>query len=316
MQIIHLNYPLNLHDLQLNRSIAVAIGDFDGIHLGHQEVISQAIHKARLEQMASAIMTFNPHPREVLGNEQYTRYLTPFQEKMARFEQMGLDYCFVVSFDQNFAKVSPQDFVQHMLLRLNIKAVIVGFDFTFGHRGSGTIETLKQLCHDAVDVQMVKPYQLGGDKVSSSLIREQLHLGKLEQVAQYLGRHYTIKGRVVTGEGRGRTIGFPTANLQTNMPFVIPRQGVYAVKASIGDDEHMYNGVMNIGVKPTFSTDILHPTIEVHLLDFDEQIYDHHMAVKFVSFIREEQKFASVDSLIAQISDDITVARKILIETE
>lgn len=311
MKIIHITYPLQQTGEHVTeRPHVMAIGDFDGLHLGHRDVINDAKQLSEQLNVASAIMTFNPHPREVLGHMQYARYLAPFNEKMKLFAQMGIDYCFVVSFDLPFSKVTPEQFVEHMINKLNIHTIVVGFDFTFGHQGSGTVETLKKLCADTLNVEVVKPYHLDGQKVSSTLIREQLYLGRIDRVTYYLGRYYAISGVVVSGQGRGRTIGFPTANLALNMPYVIPRHGVYAVRVTV--HERTYSGVMNIGVKPTFSDDEINPTLEVHILDFDTQIYGDEVRVEFVTFIRDEQKFASVDLLIEQIHQDAERAKVIL----
>lgn len=308
MKIIHLTYPLQLPIDQFSgEQHVMAIGDFDGLHRGHREVILGAKQMADDLELRSSIMTFHPHPREVLGNTKYARYLTPFNDKMARFAELGIDYCFVVSFDLNFSRVLPQHFVDQMLLLLNVHTVVVGFDFTFGQGGSGTVETLRQLSDGRIAVNVVKPYHMHGDTVSSTLIREQLHLGRIDRVIEYLGRHYAIRGQVVSGHGRGRKIGFPTANLQVTVPYVIPRHGVYVVKVTIGSEQ--YEGVMNIGVKPTFSDDETNPTLEVHLLDFSGDLYGQQLKVEFVSFLRDEQKFDSVDSLIAQIGEDVEKAR-------
>lgn len=310
MQIIHLTYPLQLPNLNFpDDPHVMAIGDFDGLHLGHQNVINHAKYTGNKLNLSTSIMTFNPHPREVLGQSKYSRYLAPFCEKMKLFEEIGVDYCFVVSFDHAFAQVTPEDFVQHMLFLLNVHTVVAGFDFTFGHRGLGTVETLKELCEDRMTVEVVKPFNLDGYKVSSTFIREQLHLGHPELVKKYLGRNYSISGTVISGEGRGKTIGFPTANIKINAPYVIPRHGVFVVKLYLAGSE--YKGVMNIGVKPTFSSDELNPTLEVHILNFNHDIYGEDMIIEFISFLRDEEKFASVDLLIQQIHKDIKKADEV-----
>lgn len=307
MKIIYLTYPLQLPNSNYpDKPHVMAIGDFDGLHLGHQNVINHAKYIGDKQNISTSIMTFNPHPREVLGLSIYSRYLTPFQEKMELFEGTGVDYCFVVSFDHSFAKVSPEDFVQRMLFLLNVHTVVAGFDFTFGHRGLGTVETLKNLCEQQMGVEVVKPFNLDGYKVSSTFIREQLHLGHLECVKKYMGRNYSISGKVVPGESRGKTIGFPTANLKVKAPYVIPRHGVFAVKLNIAGIE--YKGVMNIGVKPTFSSDELNPTLEVHILNFNHDIYGQDLNIEFISFLRDEEKFASIDLLVEQIHKDIKKA--------
>jgi riboflavin kinase/FMN adenylyltransferase len=313
MKIIHLSYPLQLPITDLpEKPHTMAIGDFDGLHLGHRDVIEQAMLIAKEANITSSIMTFDPHPREVLGQSQYSRYLAPPGEKMKLFEQLGVDYTFIVSFDTHFAKVSPEDFVNHMLFQLQVHSIVVGFDFTFGHKGRGTVETLKELCRDQMHVEVVKPYNLDGYKVSSTFIREQLHLGRLDRVLKFLGRNYSITGHVVYGEGRGRTIGFHTANIDVSARYVIPRNGVYAVKVYVG--QKLYKGVMNIGVKPTFREDNTNPTLEVHILDFNQDIYGQEIKVEFITFLRNEEKFASVDKLIEQIKHDVIDAKNAINE--
>lgn len=311
MKIIHLFYPLQfpMRDFPGTKQV-MAIGDFDGVHLGHQHVIGQAVKKAAELQLPASIMTFFPHPREVLGHSSYTRYLAPVHDKMQLFAQCGVDYTYIVSFDQAFARVSPEHFVLRMLDRLQLHTVVVGFDFTFGHKGQGTVETLRSLCRDRIEVEVAEPFHMDGDKVSSTLIRELLGLGQLDRVSRYLGRHYSVHGWVVTGEGRGRTIGFPTANLELTAPYVVPRNGVYAVKVTL--DGEQYNGVMNIGVKPTFTPDEVHPSLEVHLLDYTGDLYGKALKLEFVSFLREEQRFSSVEGLVEQIHKDIVRARHLL----
>src|SRR5690625_2965156 len=211
MKVIHVAYPLELPLVDYDvSSIIIAIGDFDGVHLGHQDVIGQAVRIGQQRGLPVAVMTFHPHPREVLGKLTYSRYLSPLPEKLALIEDLGVDYTFVVQFDDAFSKVSPIDFVQNVLMKLDVHTVVVGFDFTFGNQAEGTVETLKELSDDQMDVTVVKPYQLQGEKISSTLIRELLHLGRLPHYSLYTGRHYRITGRVIHGDGRGQTIGFPT----------------------------------------------------------------------------------------------------------
>ncbi|GIQ68595.1 riboflavin biosynthesis protein [Xylanibacillus composti] len=310
MQTIHLSFPLGA-TANMPEAQAVAIGDFDGVHLGHQDVIRRALSIARQEGIASAIMTFDPHPREVLGLAGYSRYLAPLPERLERFAAMGVDRTYIVHFDEAFAKVSPERFVEEMLLPLRIHAVIVGFDFTFGHKGKGTVDTLRELGRDRMRVEVVEPYHMEGDKVSSTLIRESLHMGNLARAERFLGRYYAIRGKVVHGEGRGTTIGVPTANVEVAMPYVIPTSGVYAVRAHVNGELHP--GVMNIGVKPTFGgtgPDVL----EVHLLDFRGDLYGEELEVEFVRYLRGEVRFGSVEELVAQIRRDIGTARTVLSE--
>jgi len=311
VDIRRVEYPYTQTELVPGGGQVIAIGDFDGVHLGHQEVIGRAVQEARSLVVPSAIMTFDPHPREVLGKPQFSRYITPIAEKMRLFAELGIDHVYIVRFTEQLAQVSPEEYFERMLLPMHLKAIVVGFDFTFGHKGLGTAETLVRLADDRMRVHIVPPYHMYGEKVSSTLIREQLHLGELDRLRQLLGRRYRIEGTVVRGEGRGRTIGFPTANLELADRYVIPRQGVYAVKVSSGTDQ--WNGVMNIGTKPTFHGDEGQlVTIEVHLFDCNEDLYGRTMQVEFAAYLRPEMKFSSVDLLIEQIRNDAMKARQIL----
>ncbi len=308
MQTIHLSFPAGT-SIDIPEAQAVAIGDFDGVHLGHQDVIHHALSIARRESIASAIMTFDPHPREVLGLAGYSRYLAPLPERLERFAALGVDRTYIVHFDRAFASVSPERFVEEMLMPLRIHTVVVGFDFTFGHKGKGTVDTLRELGRDRMQVDVIKPFNLEGDKVSSTLIRESLHMGHLERAERFLGRYYSICGTVVHGEGRGSTIGVPTANVEVAMPYVIPKSGVYAVRAHVHG--HIHAGVMNIGVKPTFGG-AGPEVLEVHVLDFKGNLYGEELRVEFVHYLRGEVRFGSVEELVAQIQQDIEHARKVL----
>lgn len=310
MNIVHLSYPLELNKLaNLPGHQVLAVGYFDGVHLGHQELIRRAQYIAQKEQLPISIMTFDPHPREVLGHIANPQYLTPLEEKLDLFAQMGVDYTFIFSFDTALSKVEPQRFIETVLFPLKVDTIVVGFNFTFGHLGRGTTDTLREYGASLMKTSVVRPFQLDGVKVSSTYIREMLHAGELEKVSELLGRRYTVTGHVVTGEGRGRTIGIPTANVEPDSPYAIPRKGVYAVQVHI--DGKIRAGVMNIGVKPTFSAENK-ATLEVHILDFDQMIYGHAIRVEFVAFIREEQKFSSVEELVGQIHRDIMRAKSIL----
>lgn len=311
MKIIHLFYPLQLpiHDFPMTEQV-MAIGDFDGVHLGHRQVIGQAVRRAKELNLPASLMTFFPHPREVLGNSNYTRYLSPVHDKMQLFAELGVECTYIVSFDQAFARVSPEHFVLRMLAQMQLHTVVVGFDFTFGHKGQGTVDTLRTLSKDRMEVEVIEPFHRDGDKVSSTRIRELLGLGHLEQVSEYLGRHYFVHGWVIPGDGRGRTIGFPTANLELTAPYVVPRNGVYAVKVWI--DEEVHNGVMNIGVKPTFTPDEVVPTLEAHVLDYEGDLYGKALKVEFIAYLRDERRFGSVEQLIEQIHKDVARARHLL----
>ncbi|WP_281891059.1 bifunctional riboflavin kinase/FAD synthetase [Paenibacillus sp. YYML68] len=310
MQTIFLTYPTQPQQAIVNQLQVLAIGDFDGVHLGHQEVIGRAVQRSREMQAASAIMTFHPHPRQLLGMETYVHLLTPLEAKCEAFSRIGVDRTYVTAFSESFMRVSPEHFVENMLMPLQLHTVFVGFDFTFGHKGAGTPDTLCELARGRFAVEIVRPYQLHGEKVSSTRIRRLLQEGQAKEAAELLGRPYTLSGEVVHGDARGRTIGFPTANISLKDPYVRPANGVYAVRAHVRGGT--YGGVMNVGVKPTFS-DGLVPSLEAHLFDFEEQIYGETVRVELIDFIRSERKFASVQELVDRIKVDAELARQLLV---
>ncbi|WP_219836705.1 bifunctional riboflavin kinase/FAD synthetase [Paenibacillus sp. R14(2021)] len=309
MEIISLQYPIAGSEAALRaRPKTLAIGHFDGVHLGHQNVISRAMASARAAGLQGAVMTFHPHPKEVLGRSgQYLTALTPLEVKVERFRKLGVDVVYVVKFDLDFAKVSPAEFVDGVLRPLQVKRAIVGFDFTFGAKGAGNPDTLWSLGEPDIGVEIVDPLMQNGEKVSSTLVREALSSGRPEDAANLLGEPYEVRGVVVQGEGRGSKIGFPTANIQQEPGALIPRQGVYAIMAEV--EGSRYPGVMNIGVKPTFHETLPEPVLEAHLFDFSGDLYGKNVSVQFITFLRTEKKFGSIDELIAQIKSDADQAR-------
>jgi riboflavin kinase / FMN adenylyltransferase len=297
-----------LRDLMAGPQV-LAIGDFDGIHMGHKEVLLRALRTAEQLGLPASVMTFHPHPREVLGLSQYKESITPLNAKLQELEALGMKLTYVVRFDLEFAFISPEDFVERILCSLNVQTVVVGFDFRFGHKGMGNADTLSSLAKGRFAVEVVRPYHMGGEKVSSTLIRESLLNGQVEKAGRLLGRAFSIQGKVVTGEGRGRTIGIPTANVDASEAYVIPGRGVYAVEVLVKGEWH--RGVMNIGWKPTFTEDSGQTTLEAHLFDFHDQIYGEMVQVRFIGFIRHERKFGSVQELVEQIRNDMKQAEEI-----
>lgn len=306
MKTVPLSYPLP-SELHTSPS-AIAIGYFDGVHLGHRRVIQKAIDAAKANGLQSAVMTFDPHPREILGRSGYTRYLTPLDDKLEQLEKMGVDTVYVMKFDIPFSSVYPEDFIQECLMPLQAKHIVVGFDFTFGYKGMGTALTLQEMSQGRYTYDIVAPVNRMGERVSSTIIREYLHNGDVEQARHFLGRPYKIKGEVVHGDKRGRTIGFPTANVAVTKPYLIGKNGVYGVRFAV--EGKSYLGVMNVGIKPTFELEKKEKSLEVHLFDFHEEIYHKDVAVEFLFFLREEQKFAGVEALIAQIQKDVAAAKE------
>jgi riboflavin kinase / FMN adenylyltransferase len=305
VETVYISHP---HDFagEKNASKVLALGFFDGVHLGHQKVINKAVAIAKERNVESGVMTFHPHPSAVLSNGQkQVSYLTPLDEKLQRIAALGVDKCFVIQFSQAFAKLTPQQFVDQYIIALKTVHVVAGFDFSYGSLGSGTMETLPFHSRKTFDQSEIGKVVKGEEKISSTLIRELIMTGEVDKVIDYLGRNYVVKGTVIKGEQRGRTIGFPTANVKLAENYISPQQGVYCVKMYVAGS--WYYGVCNIGVKPTFH-DTFEETVEVHLLDFTGDIYNETVQIEWLIKIRDEKKFSSIDDLIQQIQQDITVA--------
>ncbi|WP_405114063.1 bifunctional riboflavin kinase/FAD synthetase [Paenibacillus sp. FSL K6-1217] len=311
MRTVTLNYPMLPETAaQYAQPQVVALGQFDGLHLGHASVITSAVALAGEAGVPAAVMTFYPHPKDVMGKGDYEGYLTPSKDKQELLAGMGVELLYIIAFNEELSRVSPADFVSVMLRPLQIITAVVGFDFRFGYRGGGDADMLAELGQGAMKVETVAPFLLDGEKVSSSGIRKSLLSGDLDKANAWFGRCYHLRGVVGHGEKRGRTIGFPTANLQLEDRYVIPAKGVYAVKVFYKED--ILYGVMNVGVKPTFHEGVTTPSFEVHLFDFAGDIYGQELKVELVSYIRSERKFGSIDALIAQIGADAETAKALL----
>jgi riboflavin kinase/FMN adenylyltransferase len=308
MEIIHIKHPhqLNTHC----EPSSVAFGNFDGVHQGHQQVIRKAIDMAKQYGLKSGVMTFHPHPKEVLGKVERSTYLTPLPDKLKLIEELGVDVTFVIEFTTDFASLSPQQFIEKYIVGLHVKQVITGFDFCFGYRGEGTTQDLQQwsLSHHDFNVHVLSPIEQESEKISSSRMRHLLKEGAVEDLCNLTHRYYQVAGRVVHGDKRGRTIGFPTANVQPIESYVLPRLGVYAV--FVQWKEKRLPGVLNLGIKPTFQSEAPTATIEVHLFEFDNDLYGEELRIYWVSFLRAEKKFNSVAQLTQQINEDIVQAKK------
>ncbi|WP_210618330.1 bifunctional riboflavin kinase/FAD synthetase [Mammaliicoccus lentus] len=313
MEVIEISHPINSSQF-VNENIALAIGFFDGIHIGHQKVLKKMLEVAEHNDLKKAVMTFDPHPSVVLNPEKKrTTYLTPITDKVEAIEKLGVDYCFVVNFSSSFADVSADEFVEQYFISNHVKAVIAGYDFSFGKYGKGNMASLQESDYP-FSVHVVSKQTLEEDvKISTTNIRTSLELGEVEACTLALGRPYVIKGMVVQGEKRGRTIGFPTANVEPSDEYVLPRNGVYAVTLLIKSRNKVYEGVCNVGVKPTFhDPSVSQVSIEVNIFDFEESIYGERVEVFWHHFIRPEQKFNGIDALVEQISKDKEKAKSLL----
>lgn len=310
MQTIELSYPHSYHQEEFPETVA-AIGFFDGIHRGHQKVIRTAIDKAKESGRSNAVITFYPHPSVVLQQDvQHVRYLTPLDEKKQLLAGMGVERLYVVEFNKQLSSLSPEAFVRHFLIGLDVKHLVAGFDFTFGYKGRGNMKNITTYAEKFFTVTTIDKVVEADEKISSTLIRKHLEKGNIKQANYLLGRPFAINGVVTEGDKRGRTIGYPTANLKLTDEYLLPRTGVYAVKAVL--DGKSYKGMANLGYKPTFYEQEEEPSIEVHLFDFQKDIYGKEITVEWLRFIREEQKFAGVDELVNQIQMDEQQIRELL----
>lgn len=281
----------------------LAIGNFDGIHLGHQALLKKLTQTAQELNLMAAVMTFEPHPREFFTPESAPVRLCSMREKLEFFADAGVERVYVCAFNRHFAKITAEDFMQRILREsINAKAVLVGEDFRFGAKRTGSIENFVQEQFNLISLPQV---DAGGVRVSSTRVREALADGRLDEAALLLGRSYSISGKVVHGARRGRQLGFPTANV--HMRHERPAlTGVYAVKL---DGLH---AVANLGVRPTIAG-VPKLSLEVHVLDFNGDLYDKHVHVEFLHKIRDEMKFDGLDALKAQIAKDVEVARSFFI---
>ncbi|KAA5606201.1 bifunctional riboflavin kinase/FAD synthetase [Roseospira marina] len=298
------------------RGGAVALGNFDGVHLGHRAVIAAATEARRAVGPAAplGVMTFEPHPRRLFQPEAPPFALSSLRTKARRIEDLGADFLYVQHFDRDFASHAPEWFVEVVLAQgLGVRHVVIGEDYHFGKGRTGDADLLRAMAGGlGFDVTTVPPeLSPEGRTYSSTWAREAIQAGRVDEAATVLGHNWEVEGRVEHGDARGRTIGFPTANLRLG-DYVAPAVGVYAVRAGIdrGLETLWYAGVANYGRRPTF--DDTTPLLEVHLFDFDGDLYGHHLRVQMVAHLRPERKFDGLESLKAQIAADADQARRLL----
>jgi riboflavin kinase / FMN adenylyltransferase len=291
-------------------STHLAIGVFDGLHMGHQAVIGRAQESARQARGKAVVVTFDPHPVRVLRPGKAPRLLTSTRHKLKLIENLGVDAVLLLEFTLEFSKTPPEIFIANLAQAANrLSQICVGQEWTFGANRSGSIRLLEELAPKmGFQVASVPPVFVGERVVSSTLIRSAVESGDLDSAAKYLGRDFTILGTVTAGRQLGRRLGFPTANLRAHNE-LFPPNGVYAAKAWFR--ENVYGGVVNIGVRPTIENETGERILELHLFHFDQQIYEEDVEVAFLEYLRPEQKFAGIDELRAQIQRDAETASRI-----
>jgi riboflavin kinase / FMN adenylyltransferase len=289
-------------------SIHLAIGVFDGLHIGHQAVIGRALESSRKEGGSAVVVTFDPHPVRVLRPEKAPRLLTSTRHKVKLIEKMGVEAMLLLEFTPEFSRTPPEIFIQRLVRASHhLSQICVGQEWTFGANRAGSIRLLEELAPKmGFQVASVPPVSVDNCVVSSTLIRSAVERGDLQSAAKYLGRDFTILGTVTAGRQLGRRLGFPTANLRAHNE-LFPPNGVYAAKAFL--ETTLYGGVVNIGVRPTIENETGERILELHLFDFERDIYGQDVEVAFLAYLRAEQKFSGVDELQAQIARDAERAR-------
>jgi riboflavin kinase/FMN adenylyltransferase len=302
MRTIELTYPHTLLLEELPETVA-AIGFFDGIHKGHQKVINKAVTEAKNKDMESAVITFYPHPSVVLNSEvQHVKYITPLREKQEILQQLNVDRLYIIKFNKELSTLSQQSFIDHFITGLHIKHLIAGFDFTYGHKGQGNMQDISKYAKGQFTTSVIDKVSKFDEKVSSTKIREYLKHGEVEKANLLLDRNLSVRGTVVDGDKRGKTIGYPTANLNIDADVLLPRTGVYAVKVYYKNIS--YDGMANLGVKPTFNAGETKPKIEVNIFDYNHDLYGEELKIEWCKFIRDEKKFKGIEELVEQIKTD------------
>jgi riboflavin kinase/FMN adenylyltransferase len=297
------------------RGSVVAIGNFDGVHRGHQIVVAEAMAQARRLGAPVTVLSFEPHPRSVFRPEDPPFRLTPFRIRARLLEALGVDIHVVLHFDAAFARMTADEFVREVLVRgLGVRHVVIGYDFCFGYKRQGNAETLIGFgeAHGFGVSIVTQASDESGGVYSSSRARTLLHEGRPREAAEILGRPWEIEGRVEHGDKRGRTLGYPTANIDLD-GYLRPAFGVYAIRAGIDEGPEIvwHDGVASLGLRPMFQLD--RPLLEAFLFDFSGDLYGRHLRVQLVDYLRGEQKFESLDALIAQMDRDSARARALLV---
>jgi riboflavin kinase/FMN adenylyltransferase len=292
----------------------VTIGNFDGVHLGHQMLFSEVVGKAYRHQRVSIAITFDPHPLQVVRPESGLKLISTFEQKIELIQMANLDILIVLPFTQELAATSAETFIERLLQHVEVEELVVGYDYAFGKGRQGDIPFLREEGRKrGFAVSVVEAYYVDGMLASSSKIRELVTQGRMREVRKLLGRYYQIRGEVKMGKKRGGAeLGFPTANLHIAPEDLCPKHGVYVTQVTYGGK--CYGGVLNIGLNPTFSAQDGEQPIraETHIFDFDQEIYGHPIKVNLLRFLRDEKRFAGPAELAAQIGEDIRQARQVL----
>jgi len=290
-----------------NDKKVIALGNFDGIHLGHQELIKKAIELSKVNNISSSAFTFRQHTMKTICKKNFPKLLITNRKKLEEFSKFMLDYAIIFDFNKDFSLLSPENFIKDILIdKLNMKIAVVGENYRFGYKASGDIQLLKSFSkiYD-YKVEVIEPVKLNKIIISSSYIRSLIQEGKIEEANKCLGRYFSLEGYVTSGRKVGRKLGFPTANISIDRDYIIPLNGVYLTRVKILNKYFL--GITNVGINPTFNVNNL--SVETYIVDFNENIYGMFIEVEFIKRIRDEIKFNSVEELIEQMKKDYVFAK-------
>ena len=301
----------SIEDYDEDKRSVVTIGTFDGIHLGHQKILSRLIKSSKNKDLNSVVLTFFPHPRIILNKYNEVKMIDTLDEKIIHLNEIGIDSLIIHPFDKNFSLLSANQFIKDFLVdKLKIKHIIIGYDHRFGKGREASVTDLKNYADDYdFTVEEIKAQEIEKITVSSTKIRNSINQGDIKTTEKYLGRYFNLTGKVVKGDGLGKKINYPTANIFIEETYkIIPKDGVYLVETIIEDK--LFNGMMNIGHRPTIGTNV--KSIEVHLFNFNEDIYGKVISIKMISKIRDEKKFSSIEALKEQLVKDENYCLKLI----
>ena len=292
-----------------NHDLVVAIGQFDGIHIAHKELLKITLNSAKTNNYKSAVITFDPHPDYVLGKDETNKRVMSIEEKAKVLGEIGIDYLIIIRFSKEVSRITPKQFIIDYLFTIKVKEVVVGSDFVFGRNGSGSGEMILELSGMKIKGTVVPEMRVDDEKIGTCKLKCLLKEGKVKEIKRWLGRNFSVIGIVEQGRQIGRTIGFPTINLSLRDDFVDIKKGVYAVYVYYNYKK--YQGIANIGNNPSFNFKN-NLSLETYIFDFEKDIYNEIVTIEFIDFIREEKKYNSKEELISQINEDIVLVKKIL----
>ena len=288
-------------DVRIQEDTVIVLGSFDGIHIGHRKLIETAIEIARMLGIKSMVYTFGNHPLSVINSHRTPKLLMSNNVKIEYIKKLGVDLVTLIEFNREFMEMSPEGFVRHLTEKYGAKHIIVGYNYRFGYKNLGDAELLRSLQKDlGFELHVVEPVKIGDTPVSSTLIRGLIDEGEIVAANEFLGHSFVIDGKVIRGKQIGRTIGFPTINIDYNVDNLVPRGGVYYTVAEIQGE--YFKGITNVGYNPTVNGNKL--SIETHLLNFNEDVYDQYFKLHFIDRIRDEKKFKNIELLKKQIQKD------------